>query len=673
MDHAQHGQHVHGGVEMQALPERHAGHDINVLWRKFWVVLILTIPVVIYSPSVREFLNLRAPFRGSEYVPFVLGTFIFFYGGIFFLRGAVGELRTRTPGMMTLVSLAITVAYAFSVAVTLGYPGTALYPELCTLVTVMLFGHWMEMRAVTSARGALGELAKLLPDKAERIADDRVESVPVDQLHPGDALLVRPGGRIPADGKVLEGSSEVNESMITGESRPVPKSPGGQVIAGTVNGNRPLRVEVTKVGSDTMLAGIMRLVAEAQASKSRAQNLADRAAYWLTLIAVSVGVLTFAAWLNLGWPLQFAISRSVTVLVIACPHALGLAIPLVIAISTTLAARNGFLVRDRMALETAKDLHTVAFDKTGTLTTGRQGVQDIFPMPGVDPNKALAVAAAVERYSEHSLGKAIFTTAEERGLAIPEAADFEELPGRGAQAKLADRMVQVGGPKLLEAMELTVPEQIRHSTESAQAGGQTLVYLVDEGEVRAAIALADVVRTESLEAVRELKDMGIQVVMMTGDSEDVAKWVAFQLGIREYYANVLPEDKARLIQEMRQRGRRVAMVGDGVNDAPALVSADIGIAIGAGTDVAIEAGGIILVRNDPRDVIRIIRLSRASYGKMVQNLFWATGYNVVAIPLAAGILANYGILLPPAAAALFMSVSTVIVAANAQLLRRVQL
>ena len=655
------------------MPDRHVGHDIDVLWRKFWVALILTIPVVIYSPGVQERLNFRPPFRGSEYVPFVLGTFIFFYGGIFFLRGAVRELKARTPGMMTLISLAITVAFVFSIAVTFGYPGMPLYWELSSLIAVMLLGHWMEMRAISSASGALRELARLMPDRAERITNDHVETVPVSELRPGDLVLIRPGAKTPADGAVVEGSSDVNESMITGESRPVVKSPGAQVIAGTVNGSGSLRVKVTKVGEDTMLAGIMRLVAEAQASKSRAQNLADRAAYWLTLIAVSVGVITFVAWLGLGKPLQFAIGRSVTVLVIACPHALGLAIPLVIAISTTLAARNGLLVRDRMALETAREVNVVVFDKTGTLTTGRQGVVDIIPIPGVDADKALAATAAVERDSEHSLARAIVSSAETRGLALPQAQDFKALPGMGVEAKIDGRTIQVGGPRLLESLGLSVPEEIRLRLESAQSAGQTLVYLVDEGEVRAAIALADVIRSESGEAISELRSMGIQVAMMTGDSEDVARWVAVQLGIGEYYANVLPEDKAKRIQEMRRQGRCVAMVGDGVNDAPALVSADVGIAIGAGTDVAIESGGIILVRNDPRDVPRIVRLSRASYRKMVENLLWATGYNVVAIPLAAGVLASRGIILPPALGALFMSVSTVIVALNAQLLRRLRL
>ena len=655
-----HGEHaVHGG------PGRHAGHDINVLRKRFWVTLILTIPVVLYSAGIQRLLHFTAPrFPGSEYVPAILGTLIFFYGGIFFIKGAAGELRNRLPGMMTLISLAILVAFGFSLAVTFRLlAGEPLYWELSTLITVMLLGHWMEMRAVGRATGALQELAKLMPDEAERIKDGGTEVVPVHELRPGDLVLVRPGAKIPADGEVVEGESNVNEAMITGESRPVSKSPGMQVIAGTVNGEGSLRVRVTKTGDETALAGIMRLVAEAQSSRSMAQNLADRAAYWLTLIAVGVGAITFVAW-SLRASESFAIERTVTVLVIACPHALGLAIPLVIAISTTLAARNGLLVRDRLALETARNLNVVVFDKTGTLTTGEFGVVGIRVMPGVDENQALALAAAVEHDSEHFLAKAIVRAAEERGLKLPEVQDFKALPGRGVEAKVDGRTVQVGGPRLLESLGLDAQKE---------QSDKTIIYLVVDGKVQATIELADVIRPESREAVNELKAMGIEVAMMTGDSEDVARSVARELAITEYYASVLPEDKAKRIQEIRAQGRRVAMVGDGVNDAPALVSADVGIAIGAGTDVAIEAGGIILVRNDPRDVVRIVRLSKASYRKMVENLLWATGYNVIAIPAAAGVFASYGIILPPALGAVFMSASTVIVAANAQLLRRLKL
>lgn len=683
MDHSQHSsvnnethnQHqIHGGIEIRPTHERHVGHDIDVLWRRFWVVLILTVPVVVYSPSVEGLLQYTAPpFPGSRYIPVIFGTIIFFYGGLFFLKGAVGELRDRVPGMMTLISLAITVAFVYSLAVTFGLRGEPLYWEISTLILVMLLGHWMEMRAITRARGALQELAKLMPDKAERVTDGRVETVPVSALRVGDMVLIRPGTKIPADGLVIEGESDVNESMITGESRPVTKAAGNQVIAGTVNGDGSLRVKVTKVGEDTALAGIMKLVAEAQNSRSMAQNLADRAAFWLTIIAIIAGTATFTYWYSSLMPPAFAIERSVTVLVIACPHALGLAIPLVVAISTTLAARSGLLVRDRLALEMARELNVVVFDKTGTLTKGEPGVVGVFVVSGENENTAFAEIAAAEKDSEHALARAIVREAEQRSLTLPEASDFRAFPGRGVEAKIGNRTINVGGPRLLESLGLSVPADIETSVNEAKAAGQTLVYLVENGQVRGAVALADIIRPESKEAVDQLKEMGISVAMLTGDSENVARWVAIKLGITEFYANVLPEDKANKIKEIREQGRRVAMVGDGVNDAPALLSADVGIAIGAGTDVAVESGAIILVRNDPCDIPRIVRLSKATYGKMVQNLLWATGYNVVAIPLAAGVLYDAGIVLPPAAGAIFMSVSTVIVALNAQLLRRLRL
>jgi len=671
----EHGEHaMHAGPEMRAMPARHAAHDINVLRKRFWVTLILTIPVVVYSEGIQRVLGFAPPrFPGSEYIPFVFGTVIFFYGGMFFLRGVGDEIRTRTPGMMILIALAITVAFVYSIAVTFGLPGDALYWELSTLVTVMLFGHWMEMRAISTARGALQELAKLMPDEAERITDGRTEIVLVTELRKGDLLLVRPGAKVPADGEVFEGESSVDEAMITGESRPVHKASKSEVIGGTVNGDGSLRVRVTKVGEETALAGIMRLVAEAQASRSMAQNLADRAAYWLTLIAITVGALTFIFWSFSQRPVAFGLERTVTVLVIACPHALGLAIPLVIAISTALAARNGLLVRDRMALETARNLDVVVFDKTGTLTKGEHGVVGVYTVEGVEENQALALAAAVEKDSEHMLARAIVRSARERSLEPLDVRDFRALPGRGVQGRVDGRTIHVGGPRLLEAEQLSIPEALKEPVGRAHEAGQTVVYLVDNSTVQAAIALADVIRPESHEAVRGLKEEGIGVAMLTGDSEDVARWVAGELGIDEYFASILPEDKAKKIQELHGRGRRVAMVGDGVNDAPALVAADIGIAIGAGTDVAIESGGIILVRNDPRDIARIVRLSKASYKKMLQNLAWATGYNVIAIPLAAGVLVGYGIVLPAALGALFMSASTVIVAVNAQFLRRLRL
>lgn len=518
-----------------------------------------------------------------------------------------------------------------------------------------------------------------MPDEAERIVESRTEIVPVSELRTGDLVLIRPGAKIPADGEVVEGESDVNESMITGESRPVRKSPGSEVIGGTVNGDGSLRVRVTKVGEETALAGIMRLVEEAQASRSSAQNLADRAAFCLTIIALSVAAVTFVSWEFFSAQSgAFALERTVTVMVIACPHALGLAIPLVVAISTTLAARNGLLVRDRLALELARNLDLVIFDKTGTLTKGEQGVVGVYPTGDIAEDDALALAAAVEKDSEHAIARAIVRAAEEKRLDLPEVEGFRALPGRGVEARIGGREMTVG--KLLECEAPSEPSgpgsdgaSPSRLIDRARRSGQTVVFLAVDGQMKAAIALADVIRPESYEAVRALKELGIGVAMMTGDSEDVARWVAGEIGIDEYYAAVLPAEKAKKVEELRRAGRRVAMVGDGVNDAPALAAADVGIAIGAGTDVAVEAGGVVLVRSDPRDVARIVRLSRSSYRKMVENLLWATGYNAVAIPLAAGALAGQGIILPPAVGALFMSVSTVIVAANAQLLRRLSL
>lgn len=676
-EHPEHAHHQHTTRPQSGLRspnDRHAGHDLEAVRRKFWVALILSIPVVAYSEGIREMTRLEPPkFPGSEFVPFVFGTGVFFYGGIFFIRGAVNELRERVPGMMTLISMAITVAFLYSLAVTFGLSGDALYWELSTLIVVMLFGHWTEMKAVGKARGALSELARLVPDKAERITGDRTETVMTSELRQGDAVLIRPGARIPADGVVEGGESTVNEAMITGESRPVVKTVGSRVIAGTINGAGSMRVRVTDVGEETVLAGIMRLVTEAQHSRSMAQNLADRAAYWLTLVAISAGALTLVVWLGSGSSFEFALSRFVTVLVIACPHALGLAIPLVVAISTAMAAQSGLLVRDRLALEAAKDLDVVMFDKTGTLTKGEHGVVGIYVTAGTSENEALALAAAAERDSEHMLALAIVCSADERGIKPPEADGFKAIPGHGVEANVGERKVSVGGPRLLEAYGLEEPAELADRLNRARSAGQTLVYLIDEGMVRAVFALADVIRPESREAVLALKRMGIQVAMMTGDSEDVARWVANELGIAEYYSGVLPEEKAMKVREIRRQGRHVAMVGDGVNDAPALASADVGIAIGAGTDVAVESGGVILIRNDPRDVSKVIRLSKASYRKMVQNLLWATGYNVVALPLAAGVLAGEGVILPPAVGALFMTASTVVVAVNAQLLRRLRL
>jgi Cu2+-exporting ATPase len=537
----------------------------------------------------------------------------------------------------------------------------------------MLLGHWLEMRSVGQAQGALKELAKLLPDQAERILPSgETETIAVADLRAGDRVLIRPGASIPADGQVVEGESDVNESMITGESKPVKKRPDDTVIGGSVNQTGSLRVEVTKVGDETTLAGIMRLVMEAQESKSQAQTLAQRAAFYLTIIAVTAGVLTLIGWLVFTGSIPNAIRQTVTVLVIACPHALGLAVPLVVAISTTLAARNGLLVRQRMALEAAKDLDVIIFDKTGTLTKGEQGVGTI-ATNGVGEDEALAIAAGIEGDSEHIIAQAIRARALERGITPTSVTNFDSLSGRGVKASANGQTYYVGGPRLVEQQGWSIPDNLQPARSRAEEAGQTVVYLANERGIVALFALADVIRDESREAVRQLHDLGLKVAMLTGDSEAVARAVARELAIDTYFAEVLPEHKADKVKELQRDGSRVAMVGDGVNDAPALVTADVGIAIGAGTDVAIESAGIILVRSNPLDVVKIIRLSRATYSKMVQNLLWATGYNVVAIPLAMGILAPIGITLAPAVGAAFMSVSTIIVAINAQLLRRLQL
>ncbi|HEU5169130.1 MAG TPA: heavy metal translocating P-type ATPase [Gemmatimonadales bacterium] len=645
---------------------------------KFRVSLALTIPILVWGHMLPRILGYTPPtFAGSHLIPPVLGTAVFLYGGWPFVQGAVRELRARLPGMMTLIALAITVAFAFSAAVTFGLRGMPLWEELATLVTIMLLGHWIEMRSITQAQGALAELAKLLPDTATRVTvqggTERTEDVPLSALRIGDVVLVRPGAGIPADGRVLEGHSGVDESMITGESRPVAKDPGAIVIAGTVNGAGSLRVEVTATGDHTALAGIMRLVEQAQTSRSRAQALADRAALWLTIIAIATGALTFAVWLLVGSDPAYAVERLVTVLVIACPHALGLAVPLVVAISTTLGARSGLLVRDRRGLEEARNLNAVVFDKTGTLTLGEHRVVALRTVDGVSEPEALRLAAAVERDSEHPVARAVVASAAERGLALPRAAAFRAIPGYGVEAVVDGRRLAVGGPTLLARSNVEPAVTLRAFADAAAGRGQGTIYLLDGTRVVAALAVADAVRPESPEAVRRLHQLLIEVVMLTGDARAVADAVARDLGIDTVFAEVPPEGKSAKIEELQRQGKRVAMVGDGVNDAPALVTADVGIAIGAGTDVAVEAGDIVLVRSDPRDVPRVVVLSRQSYRKMVQNLWWAAGYNIVAIPLAAGVLAPYGVVLSPAIGAVLMSLSTVIVAINAQLLRRARL
>lgn len=662
----------HGGHEGH---DKHAGHSEGMFRDRFWLTLILTIPVLVYSEMIQHLLGFHPPaFPGSAWLAPLLSSLIFWWGGWVFLKGAVDELRRRQPGMMTLVAMAISTAYGYSVAIDLGLvEGMSFYWEMATLVVIMLLGHWMEMRAIGSAQSALNELAKLLPDTAERIVEGRAELVPVSALRLNDLVLVRPGAQVPADGQVEEGESQVNESMITGESRPVHKHPGSEVIAGTVNGSGSLRVRITRTGEQTMLAGIMRLVAEAQSSRSRAQDLADRAAYWLTFVALGVAVVTLIGWVLARGLDNYTLERVVTVLVVACPHALGLAIPLVIAISTTLSARNGILVRDRLALEQARNLNVIVFDKTGTLTKGEQGLVAIATAEGIKEAEALALVAAVEGDSEHIIARALVEAVQARGVQIPAASNFQALPGRGVQATVNGRTLRVGGPRLLEQEGVNMPESLAKQAHLWGERGQTVVYLVDGDHALAAFALADVIRPESREAVAALKQQGLQVAMLTGDSEAVARWVAGELGIETTFAQVLPEHKAEKVKALQQRGQKVAMVGDGVNDAPALAQADVGIAIGAGTDVARASAGIVLVRNDPRDIGRIIQLSRASYRKMVENLGWAIGYNAIALPLAAGVLAGLGFVLPVWVGAVLMSLSTIIVAINAQTLRRLDL
>jgi Cu2+-exporting ATPase len=676
MDHVTHQVHevtgAHAGMN-HAGHDRHAGHSVAMFRDKFWLSFALTIPVVFWSTDVQHWLGYRAPsFPGSKLIPPVLGTIVFFYGGLVFIRGAKNELADRQPGMMTLISLAITVAFGTSLAATFGLFEVEVWWELATLITIMVLGHWLEMRAISQARGALNALAALLPDTAERITSTGTETVRISELRVGDSVLVKPGTRVPADGTVVEGAADVDESMITGESRTVSKGPGSSVIAGTVTSGGSLRVRVTAVGEQTALSGIMRLVAAAQASGSRAQAVADRAAAILFYVAVVSGAITLTYWWFSG-DKEHALIRTATVLIIACPHALGLAIPLVIAISTSLGAQNGLLVKDRLALERARNLDMVIFDKTGTLTRGSPAVSGIVPAPGVNENDLLGLAASVEANSEHPLAKAIVAEAQRRHLSNSNAADFEALPGRGAQAKIDGKSVVVGGPRLLSHTKAVVPPEIEKLTSSWSDKGKTVTYVVEDGRLLGALALEDEIRPESREAIQDLHQLGLQVAMITGDSKRVADSVAHDIGIDRVAAEVLPADKASAVKGFQANGAKVAMVGDGVNDAPALATADVGIAIGAGTDVAIESAGVVLVRSDPRDVVGAIQLSRATYRKMVQNLVWATAYNLVAIPVAGGLLVRWGLDLPMSVGAVAMSLSTIIVAVNAQTLRRLKL
>ncbi len=652
----------------------HTGHE-TMFRNRFWVSLALTIPVLLFSPMIQEWVGFSiSEFKGDELISPIFSIIIFLYGGVPFLQMALPEIKNRQPGMMLLISLAISVAFFYSLAAVFFDPESGFFWEMATLIDIMLLGHWLEMRSIRQASGALQELAKLMPDTAELImAAGETETVPVSKLQTGNMVLVRPGAGIPADGVVEDGKSDVNEAMITGESMPVSKQIGDKVIAGTINGDGSLRVRVNAIGEQTTLAGIMRLVEQAQQSKSRTQVLADKAAGWLFYVALAVAVLTAVAWLiAVGFEVE-VLERVVTVLVIACPHALGLAVPLVVAISTSLAARNGVLVRDRLAFEAVREVDVIIFDKTGTLTKGEQGIVGIATVDGWAENDALAVIAALEGDSEHIVARSIRQAAEERQLRLPEVSNFEALKGRGIRATHKGKTIYAGGPRLLEMLHINPAGDLQRFTDESGSKGQTVVYLVEETAIVAAFALADVIRPESKIAVERLHQMGIEVAMLTGDSQAVAKAVAAELNIDHYFAEVLPEHKDQKVAEFQQQGKKVVMVGDGVNDAPALTRADIGIAIGSGTDVAIESAGIILIQSNPLDVVKIIELSRASYRKMIQNLLWATGYNIIALPLAAGVLAPIGILLSPAIGAVFMSLSTIVVAINAQLLRRIQL
>lgn len=711
-EHKNHSQHVHSDHKDKHSNHNmnhknhdhsaHHGHMIEDFRKRFWISLVVTVPILILSPMVQHFLGLKEAlrFNGDMYILFALSSFLFFYGGWPFLTGLIDELKKKQPGMMTLIALAISVAYFYSSAVVFGVTGEVFFWELATLIDIMLLGHWIEMKSVMGASKALEELAKLMPDEAHKIDDNgNVTDVKVSSLQHNDKLLIKPGEKIPADGKVYEGLSSVNESMMTGESKPVSKGEGDEVIGGSINGEGSLKIEVEKTGDETFLSQIVKLVKEAQESKSHTQDLANKAAFWLTIIAISAGAITMFVWLAFtGQSFNFALSRTVTVMVITCPHALGLAIPLVVAVSTVLSAKSGLLIRNRTAFEQARNLQAIIFDKTGTLTKGEFGVTETLSFEGMDEKEILKYAAAVESESEHPIAKGIVNSFSESNLqgysdenseqtlkvsdgenlkVNYQVKDFNSIPGKGAEGKVNGKEVKVVSPGYIEESNLRgyfekndeQTSKVRERIAKLSAQGKTVVFVIIEEKLVGAIALADIIREESKEAIKQLKEMGIKPMMLTGDNKQVAKWVADELGLDDYFAEVLPDQKAEKIKEVQKRGMIVAMTGDGVNDAPALAQADVGIAIGAGTDVAVETADIILVRSNPKDVVSLIKFAKATYNKMVQNLIWATGYNVIAIPLAAGVLYSYGIILSPALGAVLMSVSTIVVAINAKLLK----
>ena len=669
--HMHHKNHDHPHKNHKHEHHKHADHHAHMVSdfkKRFFVSAILTIPILLLSPAIQRFLGLRKAliFSGDLYILWVLATLIFLYGGYPFLKGFYDEIKAKQPGMMTLISIAITVAYAYSSVVVFGLSGKIFFWELATLIDIMLLGHWIEMKSVMSASKALERLASLMPQKAHKITPNgEVKDVPLSELKPEDVVVVKPGEKIPADGVVIEGETAVDESMLTGESTPVEKKKGDVVIGGSINGEGSIKVKIKKTGKDSFLSQVIDLVKKAQESKSETQSLADRAAVWLTIIALTTGAITFIAWIL--WAkkdIAFSLERAVTVMVITCPHALGLAIPLVVAVSSAIAARHGFLIRNRTAFERAKDVQAVVFDKTGTLTEGRFGVSDIVSLSDLSEEEVLKYAASIESRSEHSIAKAISSWVKD----LMEVEEFRAIPGKGAEGKVNGKLVQVVSPGFLREQGIGYNDE---RVKRLIGEGKTVVFVLIDGTLKGAIALSDRIRAESKEAVLSLKKMGIKSIMLTGDNMKVAEWVARELGIDEYFAEVLPHEKSEKIREIQERGLVVAMVGDGINDAPALVQADVGIAIGAGTDVAIESADIVLVKNDPRDVVNVIKLARLTYRKMIQNLIWATGYNAIAIPLAAGILYSMGVLLSPAVGAVFMSLSTVIVAINAKLLKEV--
>ncbi len=651
----------------------HHAHMVEDYKIRLWISLLVTVPILFLSPLIQEFIGLKNTFNftGDIYLLFALSTFVFFYGGYPFLKGLIEELKKKDPGMMTLIALAISVAYFYSTAVVLGVKGEVFFWELATLIDIMLLGHWIEMRSVMGASKALEELAKLMPDEAHLIQDDgNTKDVQVSELNHNDNILIKPGEKIPADGRIIDGKTSINESMITGESKPVSKGEGDEVIGGSINGEGSLKIIVEKTGDETFLSQVVKLVREAQDSKSKTQNLANKAAFWLTMIAITAGAITMFSWLMFsGQSFNFALTRTVTVMVITCPHALGLAIPLVVAVSTALSAKHGLLIRNRTAFENARNIQAIIFDKTGTLTKGEFGITDtIIYDENTDKKEALKLAATVESESEHPIAAGIVKTfSENSNDKNYELNDFSSIPGKGAEGNVNGKNVKVVSPGYLSENNIKISNE--ENIDKLSSEGKTVVFLLVDEKLTAAFALADIIREESKEAIKQLKVMGIKPMMLTGDNKQVAKWVAEELGLDDYFAEVLPDKKSEKIKEVQSRGMVVAMTGDGVNDAPALAQADVGIAIGAGTDVAVETADIILVRSNPKDVVSLIKFARATYRKMIQNLIWATGYNIIAIPLAAGVLFSYGIVLSPAVGAVLMSLSTVIVAINAKLLK----